>query len=409
MSSAPALTVLRERLKSFFAYARPRLVSGGVDLDRLTQLRRLSDVRIRQFAVGRPHVTGLDLCGLLSDEKSGRFDLLAEDLGLLHRAHLTPPLTPLGEEMAYVVEACLVLQTAGPAMMRDLAAAFVGLQGKAPAPSAAEVAAVPGAARPAPRPVPEPVARLLGQASELWTPPAGAVKVLDMLRTADTPSDLVCREIERDADLARACLRMTNAVRYAPGARIESVKRALATLGYPIMHRIVAAAALAGRLGRRRGELDFDLAGFWRHSLETAHAAARVCRLTRLGHPDEHFFAGLLHDVGKLAAYQFAAPGDQEKAGAIHAAIGACVCERWRLPASIVEAARHHLATPEALEEIQLPREALVVAAVCRVVRDPGQANAGAALLNLPSGELTGFRTQAAAAAKACLEFFLPA
>jgi len=405
MSPPAAPAVLRERLKAFLVSVRPKLISEGADLDRLSQLRRMSDVRIRRFAVGRPRVTGLDLCELLSEGQSGRFDRLAEETGLLHPAHLGPALAPLSEEMGYVVEACLVLQVLGAPAVKRLALHFVGMTGKAPSPSAAEAATVPSA-RPAMRPLPESVNRVLGRASELWTPPPAALKILDLLRTADTPADLVCREIERDPQLASGCVRLANAVRYSPGAKIESVKRVLASLGYPMMHRIVAAAALLARVARPRAEADFNLAAYWMHSLGTAHAAALVCRLTRLGHPDEHFFAGLLHDVGKLAADRYLAPADQGKAAAIHAEIGACACEIWRMPAAVAEAARHHAATPEVLEEIQLPREALVVAAMCRVMRDADRVGDGSGLLNLPPAEIAAIRMQAEEAAKGCVELF---
>src|SRR5437762_3364166 len=117
--SAPSPTdVLRERLKALLIFIKPKLLSEGADLDRLAQLRRLSDVRIRQFSIGRPQLTPADLAGLLSDPKSGRFDTSAGETGLLRAGHLSLPLTPLGEEMGFLTEVCLTQQIVGAARMR---------------------------------------------------------------------------------------------------------------------------------------------------------------------------------------------------------------------------------------------------------------------------------------------------
>src|ERR1043166_5978491 len=94
---APA-EFLRDRLKAFLIFAKTKLLSGGADLDRLAQLRRLSVVRIRQFAVGRPQITAADLAGHLSDPRSGRFDALALETGFVHAEHLAVALPPLRSE-----------------------------------------------------------------------------------------------------------------------------------------------------------------------------------------------------------------------------------------------------------------------------------------------------------------------
>src|SRR5881394_1785582 len=108
-----SVDVVHERLKAFLLYLKPFLLAGTIDQDRLAQLRRLSDVRIRKFAIDRPRITGLDLCGLLADPRVGRFDDLADETGVLTKASLAAALPPLGEDMGYLTEACLTLQVAG--------------------------------------------------------------------------------------------------------------------------------------------------------------------------------------------------------------------------------------------------------------------------------------------------------
>jgi HD-like signal output (HDOD) protein len=341
---------VHERLKAFLVFLKPFLLGGAVDQDRLAQLRRLSDVRIRKFAIDRPAITGADLCGLLADPRTGRFDDLADEAGLLKKAHLAAVLPTLGEEMGTLTEACLTLQVAGLAALREQARAFVAKAGAVAAPAGAP----PGAARPITATLPPGVVKVLGSIKDLFAVAPSTLKALTLLATPDSPPDAVCAEIERDPALAALVLRFVNAS--AP-SKTSSVKKAVVSLGYPAMRRWVTTAALAAKLGPPHAEAGFDERAYWRRMFHIAHAAAQVSRAAKLGNPDEHYSAGLLHGIGRLASAKAGVAGP---AGAT----GAALLERWRLPAGVVEAARHHEATADQLEELQIPREAVVVAAL---------------------------------------------
>ncbi len=416
--------LLRERLRDFLVFVRPKLIASGADLDRLSQLRRLSDVRIRQFSVGRSRVTVADLCAFLADPRTGRFDALADAAGLLRAPQLAVALEPLGEDMGLVVEAALLLQVLGPAPLAAHLKDFVAAKG-------ALAAAAPGTSTPAVRPaapaLPPKVAKLLGPMKELWAVPAGPLRILQLLESPEPRPDEVAAALEKDPALAARCLRLVNAAGFGQGSPVTSMKRAVVALGYAMTHRITAIAALLAHLGRVPDDLPFDVAVHWTHSLRTAHAASLVARETKLGRPDEHFAAGILHDIGKLVLLRHlpgpfrqvldaAAKGERVEAaearllGVDHALVGACVCERWRFPVPVCAAARHHLDAADALEEIQLPREALVVAAVCRLVRDGTAAPElarWAPFLRLPPAKLEELRAEAVRRAQATLREFL--
>jgi HD-like signal output (HDOD) protein len=344
-----SVEVIHERLKAFLLHLKPFLLGGGVDQDRLSQLRRLSDVRIRKFAIDRPRITGLDLCALLADPRVGRFDELAEQTGLLGKAHLAAVLPTLGEEMGTLTEACLTLQVAGLAPLKEQALGFVKLKGALAAPAGA--AAPP---RPASATLPPGVLKVLGSIKDLFAVPPSTLKAITLLAAADSPPDAVCAEIERDPALAALVLKFVNA---SSPSKTSSIKKAVVALGYPVMRRAVTTAALAAKLGAPHAEAGFDERAHWRRAFSIAHAASAVSKAARLGNPDEHFSAGLLHRIGRLAA---AKAGMAGPAGAV----GAALLERWRFPAAVVEAARHHEAGAEQLEELQIPREAIVVAAL---------------------------------------------
>lgn len=341
--------LLHDRLKAFLLFLKPAVLSGGIDQDRLANLRRLSDVRIRKFAIEKPQITGIDLCGLLADPRVGRFDALADETGVLGKGHLAAVLPMMAEDMGYLVEACLTLQVAGMAAMKEHAKAFVAKHGAVTAPAAAAPAAKAAVA-----PLPPVVAKALAPLKDLWSLPPSALKALSLLAAADSPADAVCAELERDPALSAQLLKLVNA---STAPKCSSIKKAVVALGYPLTRRFAMTAALALKLGPPHAQAGFDENAFWRRSLTIAHAAAQVSKATRLGNPDEHYSAGLLHAMGRLA---LAKAGTDGPVGLV----GAELLARWRFPAGAVEAARHHLDSSEQLEEVQLPREAVVVAAL---------------------------------------------
>jgi HD-like signal output (HDOD) protein len=156
-------------------------------------------------------------------------------------------------------------------------------------------------------------------------------------------------------------------------------------------------AALAAKLAPPHAEGGFDEPAFWTRSLAVALAASQVARATRLGNPDEHFSAGLLHQIGRLAAAKAGGPAPDAPAGPV----GAAILERWRFPATVVEAARHHADTAEQLEELQLPREAMVVTALVGLIGKTGEPRAWAGFLRVAADSLPAILDQAAAAARA--------
>lgn len=407
--------LLRDRLKAFLVFIKPKLLVEGAHLDRITRLRRLSDVRLRSFAVGRPVITGADLCGLLADERSGRFDEAAVATGLVPASYFGEALMPLGEDMALMTEACLVLQVVGPPVLARYAKEFVAQKGALKAGYLAPP--TPKSLPSAGPPLPEPVAKLLGGVTDLWSIPAHTHKILEMLGAPETPPEAVCAEIEKDPGLSAQCLRVVNSSTYGLGSRIASIKRAVVTLGYPLTRRIVSVSALTSRLGRPHGDLDFSLRDYWRHSLGVAHGAQLVAAASRRGNPDEHFTAGLLHAVGKLAEYQHlrsqfrlilaecratGAPWSEVERrllGTTYAEIGACLCERWRFPALIVDAARRHLEPMETLAAEGAAREPLVVAGLVALLKAPGDRALHAAWsgpLRVPEDRIPGLLEQAA-------------
>src|SRR5262245_60488404 len=200
--------LLHERLKAFLLFLKPIVLSTGLDQDRLANLRRLSDVRIRKYALDKPEITGIDLCGLLADPRVGRFDELADQTGVLKKGHLAAVLPMLAEDMGYLIEACLTLQVAGMAARTQHAKAFVAKHGAVAAPAGSAPAAATKAAA---APLPPAVAKALAPLKDLWSLPPSTVKALSLLAAADSPAEAVCAELERDPALSAQILKFAGA------------------------------------------------------------------------------------------------------------------------------------------------------------------------------------------------------
>lgn len=414
----PTVDELRARLRSFLGYLRPKILHLQTDGARVVQLRRIADLRIAQLAVKKPNMNAVDVNTLItSDPAKKKFAALAIEEKLLRPTDAALPLAKQSEEIGYFVELCILADVLAPDLLRGFVKSFVAANPLG-AEAAAPVAAAPAAlAAPAPSEVPLPpkVEQLLGNVKDLWSIPATTQKLMQQLSDPNTKVENVTQDIERDPGLSAQVLRVVNSAFYAVGNKVSSIRRAVVMLGYQTTKRIVTLASMISKLGREHAEVQFDLKSFWGHSLWVANAAQSISKQTKMGQPDEHFSAGLLHDIGKLVEYQYlrhamreilqgvAGGGKYEEVemrvlGVNHAVIGACVCQKWDFPPAVYEGVKHHLDPIETLEEIPLPRPALVVSALCTISKRTlagDELDRWCKLLNVTPDQLKAAQTEA--------------
>jgi HD-like signal output (HDOD) protein len=227
--------------------------------------------------------------------------------------------------------------------------------------------------------------------------------ILRVQRLLDQPncrmSDLAA-EIEREPALATRFVGIANSPFYAGLEPVRSVQDALVRVGLREAHNVVMALAVHGRLFRVPG-FDASVRALWEHALAASVAAQSTAAAARLD-PDLAFFAGLVHDIGRVAVLSLV--GDWQRAqrseravepalvGAladrIHARLGALLGTTWRLAPEIVQAiAAHHepaLAPERAKQLAQLLGLADELAhRVRRLARDANAARAEASAIAL--------------------------
>lgn len=167
------------------------------------------------------------------------------------------------------------------------------------------------------------------------------------------------RIMANDQSLTVKVLKLANSAYYAIPGGVTSLQRAIGYIGYDTIHQLVLSASIVKALDTKSSD-QFDLNQFWKHALGVAMAAETTARFVHYKTPSDLFTCGLLHDMGKVAAY-IVAPDvfletiavaqehglslheAEEKLGApSHTVIGRELALKWRLPALIQASAAHH-------------------------------------------------------------------
>ena len=188
--------------------------------------------------------------------------------------------------------------------------------------------------------------------------PPVVLRVLDLL-SGDHP-DLIplSREIGSDATLSAQLLRVANSPLYGLVAQVDSIHRAVITLGFMQVQSLVMNVATSNYM---RGALQTQaMQKCWRHTLASALLCREMGRAAGLPQ-DRAYSFGLLHDIGRLGLL-VAYPNEYDKLlrvadrdavslldlekrrfGMDHCEIGRRLVEEWKLPPDFcVIAGRHH-------------------------------------------------------------------
>jgi putative nucleotidyltransferase with HDIG domain len=199
---------------------------------------------------------------------------------------------------------------------------------------------------------------LIRRVGELPPMPQVAQRALDLIR--DPKSDMadVAKILAMDEAMTSLILRWANSAYYGLKYPVSTVHQAVTYLGYRTLHSLILAASVASFLERPAPGYALERGELWRHSIAVAAGARLIAADFGQKISEEAYHAGLLCDIGKLALeillrntntdqpdWQGQSFNELEIAhfGIDHAALGAELARRWRLPGSLVDAiANHH-------------------------------------------------------------------
>lgn len=186
-----------------------------------------------------------------------------------------------------------------------------------------------------------------------------ALKVHLEITKEDPDIVLIERIIVQDQALTGQVLRQANSAFFRGLQKVSTVKDAIIRLGIAEVARIVLLVTQKEQFVSNDKFINAIMTYLWRHSQATALGAkwlARECRFDAL--ENEAFFAGLLHDVGKLFILTIIETIRSKKLinfeptqallnevlTTLHAEQGHSLMKSWNLPEKYCEVARdHHL------------------------------------------------------------------
>ena len=192
--------------------------------------------------------------------------------------------------------------------------------------------------------------------------PQSVSRVLSLSSDINCPTRELVEVVSNDPVLTLKILRLVNSAFFGLATPVTSIRQALVTLGMNTLKNTALSLALIGVLPREN-EAELDMDRFWLHCLAVGLAARRLARAMGLSRSEaeDHFVAGLLHDVGKLvlARYQALAyrsvletvrednsdlhEAEKTMLDATHCEVGALLAERWGLPDPLARClAWHH-------------------------------------------------------------------
>lgn len=198
--------------------------------------------------------------------------------------------------------------------------------------------------------------RVCSRVGDLDAMPTVFRKLLEVLNSSYPSPRELGQIIATDQSLSIRVLRMVNSAAYGLTGKVISVGQAVNLLGINVVRSLTCCLASYDQFFNSP---DARAASHWRHSLGVGLVARRLAESARLSNPEEHFVAGMLHDVGRAllvkhcprecamveARYVRGAAlldAEMQVLGTTHAEVGAWACSAWRLPPELVEAVRYH-------------------------------------------------------------------
>lgn len=149
--------------------------------------------------------------------------------------------------------------------------------------------------------------------------PTSVGKVLEICRKPQAQPIDLNRVIALDPVLLARLMKLVNSAYYGLNQEVTSLVRAIIMLGLNTVKNMALSTAVLGSLntGPTKDSV-LNLNGFWLHSLCVGVAAKHLARRRGIAPEDQEtfFFAGLLHDIGKIPLNNRA---PDEYLGALHA------------------------------------------------------------------------------------------
>ncbi len=181
-----------------------------------------------------------------------------------------------------------------------------------------------------------------------------------LIRDPYTSNKKISEVIMKDQSMVVKILKLSNSAIYGKRYEINNLNSAITYIGLETLRNIILQISLVRMFETKHNIPEFDISTFWKHSLGTAYFMTLLEKKMKLVHDEDYYIAGLIHDIGKLAIYQFY-PEEFEKIillqvrenvvdyeaeerilGLTHCEVGYFLAERWNFSAKVKDPIRYH-------------------------------------------------------------------
>lgn len=200
---------------------------------------------------------------------------------------------------------------------------------------------------------------LVAHIASISTIPRVALRIVAVTKDPSAGVGQLQEVVESDPALMLRCLRVVNSASHGIRRKVTSLKQAISLLGFRGIRNIALTNSVADIFRSDCAVGAYNRLGLWSHMVATAICAELVVQVKSVPGCEDSYAAGLLHDIGIIAADQYANPSfralmnkfsdsedlqTQEQAhfGFDHTVLGTRVAEKWRLPESIRACIRFH-------------------------------------------------------------------
>ncbi len=200
---------------------------------------------------------------------------------------------------------------------------------------------------------------LVRQVDKLVSLPGIYYRLEEAIVDPATRTDDIAELLRSDPDLCARMLRVANSAFYSFHTRIETIERAVSTIGLRQIRELVLITSVVKAFeGIPPGLV--NMTTFWEHSIAVAVMARALGEQARIPSAESFYIPGLLHDIGRLAMY-VKMPGlmhdlllqrqvqgqsmfmlERQLLGYTHADIGERLLESWKVPESITAPVGSH-------------------------------------------------------------------
>lgn len=260
-----------------------------------------------------------------------------------------------------------------------------------------------------------PIIQQLQEFQELPSPPAVAMKIVEVSRDPDKGLKELAEVLQLDAAIAAKVLRISNSAGYARAREVATVPDAINLLGAKTVSIIALGFALQKAVPPTNHPTLTDTV-LWKHSVATAVACRRISRFMGTGADDVAFMCGLMSRIGQLLFLAIhpdeyapaikasttllpTAQDERNALGITHHTIGRMLLDNWNIPSTICDVVEYwgepDLADGLSADSLKLIAAARVADTVRKLIFEEEKADAllalhdqAASLCSISDGEI---------------------